>query len=160
MDDQKQSGLGVASFVTGITSAFLTLLAVGSAGVAEATTPGGLDANSDRALAIGVVLFSLTGVAGVALGLGIGGLVQKHRKKQLAVIGTVISAGTLGGVLLLVMLGGSASDDAQPTTRRGRSSTQQRLLVTSVSLTHFVNKPIEVRDAALQAERADYTRAS
>lgn len=44
----------------------------------------------------------LTGVAGTALGLSTGRHVHKHRKKQLAVIGTVISAVTLAGVLLVV----------------------------------------------------------
>ncbi|MDX9980739.1 MAG: hypothetical protein RBU25_12010 [Lentisphaeria bacterium] len=51
-------------------------------------------------LIIGMMLLDL-----VALGLGIGGLIQKDRKKVFAILGTIFSGLTIGGVLLLMVLG-------------------------------------------------------
>ncbi|NPU98397.1 MAG: hypothetical protein HPY51_14465 [Candidatus Omnitrophica bacterium] len=103
MEDQKHSGLGVASFITSIVSGIFLFLLIVIAGVMEASTPGGIDEHS--AVMVGLFLFAFMGGALIALGLGIGGLLQKERKKIFAILGTVFSAVSLVGIIFLMMLG-------------------------------------------------------
>jgi len=41
----------------------------------------------------------------LALGLGIGGLVQQNRRRAMAVIGTVLASASLIAITLIMMLG-------------------------------------------------------
>ncbi len=115
----KHSGLGIASFITSVmVASFIFLIVI--AGAMESSTPSGMDEKSVGAIAgamksstpdgmdeksagtIGLDVFISVFVfflfpSLVALGLGIGGLLQKDRKKIFAILGTVISA-----VLILI----------------------------------------------------------
>ena len=53
----------------------------------------------------GAAAGAFLGASLVALGLGIGGLIQKDRKKIFAILGTVFAAITFLGTILLMMVG-------------------------------------------------------
>lgn len=105
MEEQKHSGLGIASFIasTAVGIGLFVLILIG--GVIEASTPGGLDEKSAGAVVIGLFLFAFLGLDLLALGMGIGGLLQKERKKIFAVLGTIFSAAAIVCTLLLWVLG-------------------------------------------------------
>lgn len=105
MEAQKHSGLGIASFITSIVSGILIFLLIVIAGVMEATTPGGMNEESTGAVMVGLFLFAFLGASLVALGLGIGGLIQKDRKNIYAVLGTVFAAVVLVGTIFIMILG-------------------------------------------------------
>jgi hypothetical protein len=105
MEVQKHSGLGIASFITSIVSGILILLLIVVAGVMEASTPGGLDEESAGAFIVGLFLIAFLMAALVALGLGIGGLLQKERKNIFAILGTVFSAVSLVVTIFIMILG-------------------------------------------------------
>jgi uncharacterized membrane protein len=105
MEEQKHSGLGVASFITSLVSGILLFLLIVIAGVIEASTPGGMDEKSAAAVIVGLFMIFFLGASLVALGLGIGGLIQKDRKKIFAILGTVFAAITFLGTILLMMVG-------------------------------------------------------
>ncbi len=105
MEEQKHSGLGIASFITSIVSGILILLLIVITSVIETSTPGGMNEESAGATMVGLFLFACLGAALVALGLGIGGLIQKERKKIFAMLGTVFAAVTIVGTIFIVMLG-------------------------------------------------------
>lgn len=105
MEQKTHSALGVSSFVTSLVSAGLVLAMLVIAGVAEASSPGGMDEDSPLAAGLGcsVVLFLLGSTC--ALGLGIGALFQQNRHKVFPILGIVISALTLFGTVLLMLIG-------------------------------------------------------
>jgi len=105
MEKQKHSGLGIASFITSVVSGILIFVMIVVAGVMETTTPGGIDENSAGAVMVGLFLFAFLGGSLVALGLGIGALMQKDRKKVFAILGTVFSTVSLLGTIFILMLG-------------------------------------------------------
>ena len=105
MEKQKHSGLGIASFITSIASGFFIFMLIVIAGVIEVSTPGGMDEESASAVIIGLTLFVFLGVSLVALGLGIGGVCQKDRRKIFALLGIVFSVLTLVGTIFIVILG-------------------------------------------------------
>ncbi|MGM0516777.1 MAG: DUF6142 family protein [Pseudomonadota bacterium] len=109
MEEQRHSGLGIASFIIGIASAILMFLLIVVAGALEASTPGGMDEESAAAVIVGLflILFLLTSV--VAFGLGVAGLFQRDRKKVFPVLGTVFSSVTVLGSVMLVLVGLMAS---------------------------------------------------
>ena len=102
---ETNSGLGKASFIISIIAGVFILFFIILAGVLEANTPGGIDENSDGAAVLGCsfILFMLAEL--VALGLGIGGMCVKGRKKVLAILGTCFSAVALLGSMCLALLG-------------------------------------------------------
>jgi hypothetical protein len=103
MEPFKHSGPGIWSFIVSIVSAIFMMIIVVAAGVATASSPYGMD--ESVAIVIGFFMIAFLFVTLVALGLGIGGLVQKERKKIFAIIGTVISALTICGVGILMLIG-------------------------------------------------------
>jgi hypothetical protein len=105
MEEQKHSGIGIASFITSIVSGILIFLLIVIAGVMEASTPGGMDEESASAVVVGLFLFAFLGLALVALALGIGGLFQKERKKIFAILGAVFSAVALLATIFIILLG-------------------------------------------------------
>jgi hypothetical protein len=103
--EPRHSGLGIASFVISIlagTSIFVGIVVVA---VMEATTPGGVDENSAEVIVVGAILIAGVGVDLVALGLGIGGLCQRSRKKLFALLGTVFSCAIAVGTVVLIVVG-------------------------------------------------------
>jgi len=101
----KHSGLGIASFVIATLVGIAMFAAFVVAGMMEVSTPGGIDESSLSAVLLGLLMIGLMIVDLVAVGLGIGGLVQKDRKKVFAVLGTVFSVATIVGTVLLIIIG-------------------------------------------------------
>ena len=89
--EPKNSGIGIASFVISITVGVLILVTISIVGVIDSSTPGGIDEVSAEAILLGFGLIGLLIIDLVALGLGIGALFQKEKKKILAILGTVFS---------------------------------------------------------------------
>lgn len=103
MEEKKHSGLGIASFVTSITSGTLTLLLFLVAGVAEISTPGGM---SDKfSMMVGFCTLSVMAATIVAFGLSIGGLFQKEKRKIFAILGTVFSVVFFVLPVVVIVLG-------------------------------------------------------
>lgn len=75
------------------------------AGIMEASTPGGMDEDSAGATMVGLFMFAAMGTTLIALGLGIGGLLQKERNKIFAILGTTFSLVAIAGTLFLLLLG-------------------------------------------------------
>jgi hypothetical protein len=103
--EQRQSGMGIASFVIAIVMGLAVFLLLAAAGVMEATTPGGMDEKSAAAILLGLMLIGSLMVCLVGLGLGLAALAQSDRIKVFAVLGTVINAFTLVGTILLIIVG-------------------------------------------------------
>ena len=120
--DQKHSGLGVASFIISIVAGGLQFLLLVVAGVMQVSTPGGMDKNSVAAVLVGLFIFAFLFVSLVALALGIGGLVQKDRKKVFAILGTVFSAGTIVGMIAIILLGLAMGGGVKPRLQRSRTA--------------------------------------
>lgn len=105
MEEKKHSRLGIASFITSIVSAIFIFLLIVIAGVMETSSPGGIDEKSAGAMVLGLFLYAFLFASLVALGLGIGGLFQKERKKIFAILGTVFSAVTAIGTIFFIIIG-------------------------------------------------------
>ena len=103
--EQKHSGIGIASFVISIVAGILIFIVLGIAGSLEASTPGGIDENSTEAVMIGLAIIGLLFLNVLSVGLGIGGLLQKERKKIFAILGTVFSSFLILSVIGLMVLG-------------------------------------------------------
>jgi len=98
------SGLGIASFVLSIIAG-LGMLAIWTIASVAQTRPGGLDENAPAAIIGGFALVLLGMAQLLALGLGIGGLMQPSRSKTFGVLGVVFSCACLLGSGLLVLIG-------------------------------------------------------
>lgn len=105
MEELKHSGLGIASFIVSIAAGVCIFFTFVIAGAIEATTPGGINEESATAVVIGLLLVIFLFAALVSLGLGIGGLLQKERKKVFAILGTVFSAAIILCTVALIALG-------------------------------------------------------
>ncbi len=103
--EQKHSGIGIASFVISILAGILIFIVLGIAGSLEASTPGGIDENSTEAVMVGLAIIGLLLLSVLAVGLGVGGLFQKERKKIFAILGTVFSSFLILSVIGLMVLG-------------------------------------------------------
>lgn len=103
--EQKHSGIGIASFIISIVAGILIFIVLGIAGSIEASTPGGMDENSTEAVMIGLAIIGLLFLNVLSVGLGIGGLLQKERKKIFAILGTVFSSFLILSVIGLMVLG-------------------------------------------------------
>ena len=96
----RQSGLGIASFVISLIGIAITLVLFGVAGYMEASTPGGMDEAAPETILVGLLLIAAGFLLLVGLGLGIGGLFQRNRRRLFAVLGLAFS-----GVMLLIGIG-------------------------------------------------------
>ncbi|MBW2409833.1 MAG: hypothetical protein JRF72_08550 [Deltaproteobacteria bacterium] len=101
----KHSGVGITSFIISLLVAIGAFFLVVVAGIIETTTPGGMDENSVAAVVVGLFIFACIFLQIVALGLGIGGLIQKYRKKIFAILGTAFSGMTILGIVFLMLVG-------------------------------------------------------
>lgn len=103
--EQKHSGLGIASFILSLVCGLMIFVLFVVAGVIEVSTPGGMDEKSAAAIIIGLLIFLDFFILLVAIGLGIGGLIQKERKRLFAILGLVFSIGILFTTMLLMLIG-------------------------------------------------------
>ena len=102
---QRNSGMGIASFVCAICAGFMTFALVVVAGYLEAATPGGLDENSPAAIVVGLMLIGLVGLHLLGMGLGLAGVCQARRKKVFAVLGLMFNLLVVGGIVGLMLIG-------------------------------------------------------
>ncbi|MDR1007057.1 MAG: hypothetical protein LBL65_00635 [Campylobacteraceae bacterium] len=112
MEEQKHSGLGIASFILSIISVICIFILLFVAGAIDVSTPGGMDENSVTAVVIGALYFLFTGFSVVGIGLGIAGLFSKDRKKIFAVLGLIFSATMLFISIAVMVVGLSMLDSA------------------------------------------------
>ncbi len=105
MEELKHSGLGIASFCISIAAGVFIFFTFVIAGAIEATTPGGMDEESVTAVLVGLALITFLFASLVSLGLGIGGLFQKERKKVFAILGTIFSGAIILVTAALIAIG-------------------------------------------------------
>jgi hypothetical protein len=101
--ERKNSGLGIASFVTSIIASVLTFVTFAVAGVLQTSKFGGME--YQEAPLVGLAAIGLVLVHLVAVGLGIAGLFQKETKKTFAILGTVFSSGAIVIMVLTMIIG-------------------------------------------------------
>jgi len=105
--ERKHSGLGISSFVISLGGGFAMFLLFCVAGFMETTTPGGIDEDSGVAVVLGLVIFAVIALHLLGLGLGIGALTQKDRKKVFSVLGLVFNTLVVVGTACVIFLGSS-----------------------------------------------------
>lgn len=88
---QRQSFLGIGSLVLSNITGVLIFITFTMVRVIDESTPGGFDEDSVLAGLLGLFLLGLLFSAFCALGLGIGGVVQRKKGKLAAVIGIISS---------------------------------------------------------------------
>ncbi|HET6654650.1 MAG TPA: hypothetical protein VFL45_04535 [Gammaproteobacteria bacterium] len=98
VESVRHSGIGIASFATSIVFALLMFIAVAAADGLAALLPGDMAGSSIAAILLGA---SLAGSM-ISLRLGVGGVSQEARRKNFAVLGIVVSAGTILGIGLIM----------------------------------------------------------
>ena len=101
MEEYKHAGLGIASFV--IATTFVVII------IASFIMEVIIRHKFGRpALPVNLTAASLTGGIGadlIALGLGIGGLRQKERKKIFPILGIIVSSLKIIGVIIIIVIG-------------------------------------------------------
>src|SRR5262249_27350452 len=104
-EEQRQSGWGVASFVTAMVSG-LGAVALIALGILMTIGNGGdLDENTPEAIFLGLSLVACLFGGRVGGVLGLIGVLQPDRKKVLAVLGLSFNALTVAAVIGLVVVG-------------------------------------------------------
>src|SRR5262249_35927115 len=98
---QKHSGLRIAPFFVRVGAGLVVLVLCTIAGVVEASTPAGMDENSPVAIALGAGLIAALVANLFGVGLGIGALFQRDRRKVFAVLGVVFGCLALFGLCVL-----------------------------------------------------------
>ncbi len=103
--DQRNSGLGIASFVLSIVTAVMLFFLIVIAAVMESSTPGGIDESAPGAVVLGLFMIAFLLIDLLAVGLGIGGLMKRDTKKVLAILGTCIASVSFLGTVSLMIIG-------------------------------------------------------
>lgn len=98
------SKLGIASFVTAIVGGLSFFILCVSLGYMELNTPGGIDEASKAVILMGLGIILALFILLISLGLGIGGLIQKERKKIFSVLGVVFSFFMLLVLSIIIIL--------------------------------------------------------
>jgi hypothetical protein len=101
----KHSGLGIASFIISLLTGILMCVAIGGATILQASSGGAIRSNTTVMAILGLFILALIFACLVALGLGIGALFQKNRKRVFGVLGIVISAATIVIWIALEIIG-------------------------------------------------------
>jgi hypothetical protein len=97
--------MGIAAFITALCGAVLMLGLIVIAGIIETTTPGGMEETSMSTILVGLGLMCTALMQLVAFGLGVAGTLQTGRRRVFAILGLVISVGSMLGVVLLMIIG-------------------------------------------------------
>ncbi|ACV25816.1 hypothetical protein [Kangiella koreensis] len=108
MEQLKHSGLGITTFVLGLIAPIGLIITIIMAAVAEASSYGGMDPSSSEAMVIGLFLILFVILALIAVGIGIGALVQKGYKKIFPILGVVFSSVVLVITIALMVIGANA----------------------------------------------------
>jgi hypothetical protein len=102
--EEKNSGYGLASIgLSGLSAVALAFVVI-IAGVMESSS-GGMDPNAGSTMAVGLAIIFFLFLSAIGGVLGIVGLLQKDRKKVVAILGLSISAITILGILGLMVIG-------------------------------------------------------
>lgn len=96
----KHSSLGIASFIIGIITGIMEFVCIIASAMLVTTNP-----ESAAMVVVGLLLLAGIIFALVGIGLGIGGLVQKKRKKVFSIIGLILNAFTFIAVVGLMIIG-------------------------------------------------------
>jgi hypothetical protein len=102
--EEKNSGYGLASLALSGLSALALFIVTIIAGVME-SSPGGMDPESTGAMIVGLSIFFFIFLSLIGGVLGIVGLLQKDRKKVLAILGLCLSVITVLGIVGLIIIG-------------------------------------------------------
>lgn len=103
INEPKHSGLGIASFIISIGSGVIIILLYITSVLLGISTAGGI--HYSTATIIGLFINLFWGGSFLALGLGIGGLIPKEKKKVFSILGTVFSSVTIVITFFLTLLG-------------------------------------------------------
>jgi hypothetical protein len=101
-DERPHSGLGITSLVIALVVAIGLFVVFAVAGFLHHQGRGPRD---PATMLVGLMTIALLFVDIVALGLGIGALCQKNRRKLMGVLGVVISGCILLGTIGLMIIG-------------------------------------------------------
>ena len=101
----KHSGPGIASFVISLIGGISMIGLFVAAGIAEASTPGGLDEDSTTAMMVGLGLFGIGALLLIGFTLGLVGVLIPNRKKLFAILGLLFNSAVIAGAVGLVILG-------------------------------------------------------
>lgn len=104
LKEGRHSGFGIASFVTSISSGAFIFLVAAFLGVMAALELEWIKAGSVGEFIVIFLLVIFSGPSLVACGLGIGGLLQKNKKKIFSILGVVISAVSIVSAALIIIL--------------------------------------------------------
>jgi hypothetical protein len=102
--EEKNSGYGLASIGLSSLSALALFITTIVAGIMQ-SVPGGMDPESGGAMAVGLAIFFFIFLSLIGGALGIVGLLQKDRKKVLAVLGICLSVVTVLCIVGLIIIG-------------------------------------------------------
>ena len=102
---QKHSRLGIASFVLAMLIGILAVGLVVTAGIVEASSPGGIDEQSAVAIIVGLGIFAIIGLSFVGCGLGIAGLFQPNRNRLFGILGLIFNTLIIFGLVGLIAIG-------------------------------------------------------
>jgi cytochrome c biogenesis protein CcdA len=99
--ERKHSGIGMASLVLALLSALSLVAMIGASVVIVADDPAALeDENSPKFIVVFVLLLASLVMMVVGLGLGVGGALQRDRKKLFGILGLISNI-----VMLLMIVG-------------------------------------------------------
>jgi hypothetical protein len=104
----KHSGIGIASFIISLVIGIFFVILFLGAGFIGIASP---ETMYNESVMILIGLFAILGlfVCLTGIGLGIGGLFQKKRKKVFAALGLIFNVLVLFGVIFLIILGNTMS---------------------------------------------------
>ena len=105
VDQRRESGLGIASFLIGLVAGALELGLIIVAVVLATSSHGGMNQQSPQAILLGLGI--LGGLALAVLGLlaGIVAMLDKRRSRRFAILGAFCSGMVLATVALLLIVG-------------------------------------------------------
>ncbi|MBN1552965.1 hypothetical protein JW979_15935 [bacterium] len=107
MPGLKHSGLGIASFIISISSLIFIIFVFVLAGMIAMSNPSGIPDDSPILMLIGFLVIIGLMAAMIGIGLGIGGICTKTRKRLFAILGTVINGVIFLTVIFLFIVGSS-----------------------------------------------------
>lgn len=102
----KHSGLGISSFVISLVSVVIMFVLFVFSALMYAESGGAMDETAPQVVMLGLFIIITLLLSVVGLGLGIGGLFQKERRKLFAILGSCFS-GSLIVITIGVMILGS-----------------------------------------------------
>ena len=95
--------LGITSFVIAIINVIGSFLMLIVAGIIETSTPGGVSEDSTIALIIGLLAIACLLLGLIGMGIGVAGILVRHRQKVFAILGTIINTAVF--VIILGIIG-------------------------------------------------------